>query len=385
LGQSVQASFMSVLLNTLAHKTSNQNTDDKLYLYWDGCLHIIRFKGRSMAMQSQKQIVDALMHPDGYPEEVDKIDLIQTHISFVFLTKNFVYKVKKAVNFGFLDFSTLEKRRLFCEKELELNKRLCPDIYLEVVPINKSNIIKVNGSGETVEYALKMKRLPQERIMTLLLKENKVDKKTIDDIARIVAKFHSKAQTNREISDYGSLKIIKINWDENFAQTTKYIDQTIPRAEFKFIQSKVNNFLIKNTLLFENRLKKNKVRDCHGDLHSGNIFVTDQICIFDAIEFNDRFRYSDVASDVAFLAMDLDFQQKPDLSNYFIEMYVSYAKDPQLVELLSFYKCYRAYVRGKVISFKLDDVNVNLEEKEAAIKDAKAYFKLAADYAKNFK
>ncbi len=135
-------------------------------------------------MQAQKPVVEALLGPEAYPEDPGKIELIQTHISFVFLTKNFVYKVKKPVNFGFLDFSTLEKRRFFCEKELELNSRLCPDIYLEVVPINKSNIIKINGIGETVEYALKMKRLPQEKIMTVLLKENKVDNKTIDKIAK---------------------------------------------------------------------------------------------------------------------------------------------------------------------------------------------------------
>ena len=274
-------------------------------------------------MQAQKPVVEALLSPEAYPEDPGKIELIQTHISFVFLTKNFVYKVKKPVNFGFLDFSTLEKRRFFCEKELELNRRLCPDIYLEVVPINKSNIIKINGIGETVEYALKMKRLPQEKIMTVLLNENKVDNKTIDEIAKIIAQFHSKAQTSTEINEYGSLKIIKTNWDENFSQTQKYVNQTIPVAEYQFIQNRVNNFMEKNRSLFENRIKNGKIRDCHGDLHSGNIFITDKICIFDAIEFNDRFRYSDVASDVAFLAMDLDFQQRPDLSDYFIERYIA--------------------------------------------------------------
>lgn len=334
-------------------------------------------------MQAQKPVVEALLGPEAYPEDPGKIELIQTHISFVFLTKNFVYKVKKPVNFGFLDFSTLEKRRFFCEKELELNSRLCPDIYLEVVPINKSNIIKINGVGETVEYALKMKRLPQEKIMTVLLNENKVDDKTIDEIAKKIAQFHSKAQTSTEIKEYGSLKIIKTNWDENFSQTQKYVNQTIPVAEYKFIQNRVNNFMEKNKPLFENRIKNGKIRDCHGDLHSGNIFITDKICIFDAIEFNDRFRYSDVASDVSFLDMDLDFQQRPDLSAYFIERYILYSKDQQLTKLLPFYKCYRAYVRGKVISFKLDDPNVSSEEKIAATKEAQAYFKLAADYAKN--
>ena len=128
----------------------------------DAITRIYTSKEETITMQTQKQVVDALLTPEAYPEDTGRIELIQTHISFVFLTKKFAYKVKKAVNFGFLDFSTLEKRRFFCEKELELNRRLCPDIYLEVVPINKSNVIKIEGSGETVEYALKMKHLPQE-------------------------------------------------------------------------------------------------------------------------------------------------------------------------------------------------------------------------------
>jgi hypothetical protein len=281
-----------------------------------------------------------------------------------------------------LDFSTLEKRRFFCEKELELNRRLCPDIYLKVVPVNKSNVIKIEGSGETVEYALKMKRLPQEKIMTALLSEKKVENRTIDELAKIIAQFHSRAQTNNEISAFGSLKIIKANWDENFAQTEKYINQAISEAEYRFLEDKINNFMDTNKALFEGRIRSNKIRDCHGDLHSGNIFITDKICIFDAIEFNDRFRYSDVASDIAFLAMDLDFQHRPDLADYFIERYTAYSKDQELAKVLPFYKCYRAYVRGKVISFKLDDPNVSKKEKADAAKEAQAYFKLAAEYAK---
>jgi aminoglycoside phosphotransferase family enzyme len=333
-------------------------------------------------MQNQTQVVEAMLKPEAYPQEPGKIELIQTHISFVFLTKNYVYKVKKAVNFGFLDFSTLDKRRLFCEKELELNRRLCPEIYLDVVSINKSGTIKINGGGETVEYALKMKRLPQEKIMTVLLKEGKVDKKIIDELAGIVAQFHSKAQTSPEISQFGSLKIVKTNWDENFAQTSKYINQTIPETGFQFIQTKINDFMEKNKALFDSRIADKRIRDCHGDLHSGNIFITDKICVFDAIEFNDRFRYSDVAADVAFLAMDLDFQQMSDLANYFIERYLEYSKDQKLTQLLPFYKCYRAYVRGKVISFRLDDPHIFREEKSSATKEANAYFKLAAEYAK---
>ena len=137
-----------------------------------------------------------------------------------------------------------------------------------------------------------------------------------------------------------------------------------------------------NVPLFEKRKTEGRIRDCHGDIHSGNIFVTDGIYIFDAIEFNERIRYTDVAADVAFLAMDLNFRERPDLSDFFVERYVKYSGDQELAKLLPFYKCYRAYVRGKVTSFKLKDPNVSIEEKGAAIKEAKAYFKLASTYVK---
>jgi aminoglycoside phosphotransferase family enzyme len=336
-------------------------------------------------MIDQKQVIEALMKPEAYDEEdPGSIKLVQTHISAVFLTKRFVYKVKKVVNFGFLDFTTLEKRRFFCEKELKLNRRLCGDMYLEVVTINKADAVKIKGEGETVEYAVKMKRMPQEKIMSKLLEENKVDDKLVDRIAKIIAEFHSKAETNRRISEFGSLVAVETNWKENFQQTEEFINKTISTKNFKLIREKVEDFMKKNTPLFKKRIAENRVRDCHGDIHSGNIFVTDEIYIFDAIEFNERFRYSDVAADVAFLAMDLDFKKRTDLSNFFVKKYLEYSGDQELTKLLPFYKCYRACVRGKVTSFKLNDPNINAEEKTAAINEANAYFKLAATYAKNF-
>jgi len=330
----------------------------------------------------QKQVVEALMKPEAYDEEAGQIELVQTHISFVFLTRNFVYKVKKAVNLGFLDFTTLEKRCFFCEKELELNRRLCRDMYLEVVPINRSNVIKIKGDGETVEYAVKMKKMPQEKMMNKLLEENKVDSKLIDRIAKIIAEFHSKAETNMRISEFGSLAIIETNWKENFEQTREFVGRTISMKNFKLVHERIYDFMKRNVPLFEKRVADDRIRDCHGDIHSGNIFVTDRIYIFDAIEFNERFRYSDVASDIAFLAMDLDFKERTDLSNFFVERYVEYSGDQELMRLLPFYKCYRAYVRGKVTSFKLKDPSISSEEKRAAMKEAKAYFKLASTYAK---
>jgi aminoglycoside phosphotransferase family enzyme len=256
-------------------------------------------------------------------------------------------------------------------------------MYLEVVPINKADAIKIKGAGETVEYAVKMKRMPQKKMMSYLLEKNKVDVDLVDRIAKVIADFHSKAETNRRISKFGSLAIIETNWKENFDQTAEFVGKTISAEDFKLTRKKIEDFMKNNTSLFEKRRAKNRVRDCHGDIHSGNIFVTDKIYIFDAIEFNERFRYSDVAADVAFLAMDLDFRDKRNLSASFVERYVEYSGDHELTKLLPFYKCYRAYVRGKVANFKLKDPNVRSKEKDTAMKEAKAYFNLASTYARS--
>jgi aminoglycoside phosphotransferase family enzyme len=226
-----------------------------------------------------------------------------------------------------------------------------------------------------------MKRLPQDRIMTRLLDERKIDKKIVDKIAIIVADFHGKAKTNGRISEFGSLKLIRFNWKENFDQTEEYIGKTLSLSEFKLIRERVEEFIGTNRTLFEKRIADGKIRDCHGDMHTGNIFVTKKIYIFDAVEFNERFRYADVTTDVAFLAMDLEFRKRRDLSEFFVKRYIAYSEDDELAKLLAFYKCYRAYVRGKVVGFRLNDPNIGPREKDEALKEANAYFKLAVEYA----
>jgi aminoglycoside phosphotransferase family enzyme len=337
---------------------------------------------------NQNELVEALMNPEAYEEETGKIEMKQTHISYVFLTRNFAYKIKKAVDFGFLDFSTLEKRQFFCEKELEINRRLCGDMYLEVVPINKSDVIKIKGKGKIVEYAVKMKNIPQNKLMNKLLEENKITKKTIDRIANIIAEFHSKIEYKcnfRKLGYEAKLDpIVEINWKENFNQTKPFIEKTLSSEEFFLMQQRVEDFIKNKNYLFKCRMSNGKVKYCHGDIHSGNIFVNDRIYIFDAIEFNDRIRYSDVTADIGFLAMDLEYKNKPELAKFLIERYIEYSKDKELKELLSFYKCYRAYVRGKVVSFKLNDSSISNQEKREAKREAKAYFNLASNYTDNF-
>jgi aminoglycoside phosphotransferase family enzyme len=335
-------------------------------------------------LSNQTEIIEALKNPNAYENNPKKIDLIQTHISFIFLTDRFVYKIKKAVEFGFLDFGTLEKRRKFCKKELEINRELCKDMYLEVVPINKLEVIKIKGKGKTVEYAVKMKNIPQKKLMNKLLEKNKITKGIINQISRIIADFHTRIEYKSNTGDFNyQVKldpIVEINWKENFEQTEAFIDNTIPSEKYFLIKKRIENFIKNNLDLFKNRMKNRKVRFCHGDIHSGNIFIVDNIYIFDAIEFNDRIRYSDVIADIGFLAMDLDFRNKPKLAQYLIDKYIEYSKDTKLKKLLPFYKCYRAYVRGKVVSFKLNDKNINEREKIQSKKEAQNYFELAAKY-----
>jgi uncharacterized protein len=335
-------------------------------------------------MNSEK-FFNMIKKPDMYGDNIKKVDLIQTHISYVALTGEYAYKIKKPVNFGFLDFSTLEKRKYFCEEELRLNRRLCPEIYLDVVSINKKNDkLELNGDGDVVDYAVKMKEFSQKNIMSNLLKNDKISDENIENICSVLVDFYNKTESSDEIDKYGSVESIKKNTDENFEQTRDFIGKTISKEKFDFIKKNTNSFL-ENKELFSKRIKKGFISDCHGDLHTGNIVISDgNVCIFDCIEFNKRFRYSDVASDIAFLAMDLDFLGYPYLSSVLIEKYVEESKDEGIFDVLNFYKCYRAYVRGKVISFKLNDPNIEKKEKIETIDIASKYFDLACFYAKLF-
>ncbi len=329
------------------------------------------------------ELVKALLKPEAYPEATGKIELMQTQMSFVFLAKEFVYKVKKAVDLGYLDYTSLEKRRFFCQKEVELNRRLCPEAYLGVVPItNDRGTIRIGGRGETIEYAVKMRRLPQKAMMDVLLANDGVSTEMITGVAQKLAAFHKEAETNAEISAFGEIKAITRNTDENFDQTEKYIGRTISKDSYRHIKNYTNSFVEKNAPLFNKRIKEGRIRDCHGDLHAAHICFSDSICIYDCIEFNDRFRYCDVASEMAFLAMDLDHYGRADLSRSLINAYVAESGDKDLLELLGFYKGYRAYVRGKVESFKLDDPYISKGEKEKTLEIAASYFDLARAYTR---
>lgn len=339
----------------------------------------------------KKTILRSLLKPETYGKHVKNVRLIQTHTSWVFLTGGMAYKIKKPVFFGFLDYTTLEARKFFCEEEFRLNRRLSPEIYLAVVPIvekvvsskSKAKKIVFGGRGKVVDYAVKMKELPQENLMTELLKQDNISYATADEIAKIIASFHQAADTDTAINQFGSIETIKFNWDENFAQTEEFIGKTIGSATFRLIKKSVEKFMADNLTLFNKRIKERRIKQCHGDLHSKNIFVADKVFIFDGIEFNQRFSCCDTASEIAFFAMDMDYYGKHNLSNFFIDRYLQHTKDFELLALLDFYKCYRAYVRGKVTSFNLKDKGIGAKEKAIAAQTARRYFELSARYAKN--
>jgi aminoglycoside phosphotransferase family enzyme len=332
-------------------------------------------------MSELPELIQALLDPKAYPDPPQKVDLVQTSISYVFLADDFVYKIKKPVDFGFLDFTTLEKRRFYCQKEIELNRRLCPDAYLGVLPVTSDNgHISIDGKGEVEEYAVKMRLLPQEAMMDALLPVNRVTAEMLARVAVKLAEFHRKAETGGDVTKFGGIDTVIQNIEENSTQTQKYIGTIVSADIYRRIKEYNEHFIETNRALFDKRVADGRIRDCHGDLHAAHICFTNGICIYDCIEFNDRFRYCDVASEVAFLAMDLDHYGQPDLSAGFINAYVEESGDEELKLLLDFYKSYRAYVRAKVACFQYDDPYTSAEERGKIASTARSYFDLAESY-----
>ena len=328
-----------------------------------------------------QQLTQALLNPSAYPEPTKSVTLIQTHVSFLFVTDNFVYKIKKPVDLGFLNFTTLDRRRFYCEEEVRLNRRLCPDVYLGVVQLRESpGGVTFHPHGRIVDYAVKMRRLPEDRMLDHLLRENKVDETSIREIAGTIARFHSMTEKSDEIDSYGSITTITGNWEENFRQVADFVGTTIEAKDLGLIREWVRGFLTEKKDLFNNRISGGFIRDCDGDIHAENICLADKVYIFDCIEFNKRFRYIDTAADIAFLAMDFDYHNKSKFADVFVDAYISASGDSGLINVLDFYKIYRAFVRGKVESFRLNDRQIPLHEKAAAKERANRHFRLAAGY-----
>jgi aminoglycoside phosphotransferase family enzyme len=327
-------------------------------------------------------IIAAMLNPEVYPEATDTIEFIQTHISYIFLTQLHAYKIKKPVNFGFLDFSTLKKRHHFLEQELVLNRRLAPEIYLAVLPVMvQDGKLHLGGEGKVIEYALQMVRMPQHLMMDEIAARRQLSAAMIDAIVARLVPFYRQAAGGIRVNKFGDLSVIRYNHEENFSQIQPFVGSVLSAAAFHDMVSYANDFMQRQADLFVRRVKTGKIRDCHGDLHMKNICLANSVCIFDCIEFNPRFRYSDIAADIDFLAMDLDFHSYRELSKYFVHTFALESHDPEILKLVNFYKCYRAVVRGKISAFTAAEPEVQPEEKLLALKTAKDYFALAWRYS----
>ena len=331
---------------------------------------------------SQEELLAFLLEPHSYPHHPKHVRLKQTHSSYVFLAAPFAYKIKKPVNFGFLDFSTLEKRRYFSEREVTLNQRLCPTVHLGVVPISlRKGRLAFGPFDEIVEYAVKMRKLEDRYFMLSLLKKGQVGTPELDRLVSTLKTFYEAQNPAEEVTAWGRIEKLKISTDENFRQTEDFIGFTISRPAFETIRFYTDNFYLRNADLFESRIRQQRIRDCHGDLHLEHIHISPAtVSIYDCIEFNDRFRYIDVANDVAFLAMDLDFHRRADLSRQFTARITDALNDRGMVRLMDFYKCYRAYVRGKVESFHQSIPGLPERERRESRARAARYLRLALQY-----
>lgn len=327
------------------------------------------------------EIYKLMMH-GAFPGECIQPKLVETHISWVILCDEFVFKIKKPIHYSFLDFSTLELRKFYCEREVELNKRLAPDIYIDVLPVRKlDNSFRIgSGEGEIIDYAVRLKRLDSGRQMDVLLRENRVYRSDILNLAISVAAFHQQAEVvhNKDVVDL-SAKFNDLLHEKDFL-----------KSELGFYCSGlINNAIIKSDAftkmhihLLQARQRSGWFRDCHGDLHTRNIFLLPRPVIFDCIEFNDDYRQIDVLNEVAFLCMDLDAAERPDLSELFINTYnsvLSAMKTEEESKLFIYYKCYRANVRAKVSSLRAKSaMDTNL--KRISIDETARYLHLMNHY-----
>jgi aminoglycoside phosphotransferase family enzyme len=336
-----------------------------------------------MESQNIPDYIRQLLQPGSYEHPVDKVELIQTHISYVLVAGDYVYKFKKPVDFGFLNFTTLGQREFYCQQELTLNRRLCPEIYLDKISVGASNgNYSLNGEGEIVEYGIKMARMPEEMMMGKVLAAGGLKKKHLDDIVKTLVPFYDSAEGHDEIRAFGLSKSVAVNVVENFDQTESFVDgPALSREQFERIKTYAIKVL-DDQKRFTKRIENGRIRDCHGDLYSANICLAEKVYIFDCIEFNDRFRYSDVAGDIGFLAMDLDYHGLDELASYFVDQYVAVSNDCGLLDLIDFYKCYRAYVRGKINLFTAGDPGLEKQTAQACTEQAQKYFKLAERYAR---
>jgi aminoglycoside phosphotransferase family enzyme/predicted kinase len=342
-------------------------------------------------------VIRALASPTFYTHRPDRVEHVQTHISHVFLAGPYVYKLKKSVRFPFLDFSTMERRRQFCDEEVRLNRRLCPAVYLDVLPVTRARDgrLELGGTGEVLEHVVCMRRLPADRMLPRLLAAGGVRDDMIAALARRIAAFHAEAATSPAIAAHADPEALRLRWEEEARGTASFAGDLLPMEDHEVLGDFGPTFIRRHETLLRARQQGGHIREGHGDLHAEHVCFVDApvargsdepplpagIYVFDCIEFSEAFRCNDVASEIAFLAMDLTSLGHPELARRFVAAYVDAAGDPMVPVLLPFYACYRAGVRGKVEGLKSREAEVDAPDRDAARAGARRHFALAVRYA----
>ncbi len=328
---------------------------------------------------STQILIQNLLDPKFFPHPVRYCKVIETHISWVILTGDFAYKIKKPLNFQFLDFSSLEKRQFYCEAEIRLNKLLAPEIYLEVVKITgTAEKPQLNGDGNIIEYAVKMREFSQDRLFSELLAKHEITSALIDKLARLIAEFHQHTPVAASDSAFGTPEHVHAPVLQNFDQILPLLTDAADREQLKQLREWAEQQYKKHYELFKHRKVHGFIRDCHGDLHLGNIILyKEQPLLFDRIEFNDDFRWTDVMADVGFLAIDLDYHQQETYANRVISTYLTYSGDYHGLSILPYYIAYRAVVRAKVSLFRLSQPGLSAAEQQAIKQDYHDFIAIA--------
>lgn len=345
------------------------------------------FQRNDVTSPGMPPLITAMLKPEFYDHPVQTCQLVETHISWVILTGDYVYKVKKPVDFGFLDFSTLEKRKFYCEEELRLNQRLAPDLYLDVIQISGSeNNPVLAGKGKALEYAVKMLQFSQDMQLDHVLARNELRQDMIDSIANLIAGFHQQIETSKSTSDYGNPEHVYQPIKENFIQIRNKIND---KSKFELLStlSELEQWsedtFDKMKNVFAQRKEMGFIRECHGDLHLRNLaWYKDKPLAFDCLEFNPNFRWIDVISEIAFLMMDLEDHEQPELAQRFLNQYLEITGDYQGCSVLRFYLVYRAMVRAKVDAIRAHQAGISKQEADEANKEFYSYLQLALTYTK---
>lgn len=327
----------------------------------------------STLLEKQPPLVRGLLEPSAYPHSCGQIELVETHISWVFLTGTYAYKLKKPVNLGFLDFSSLEKREHFCHEELRLNSRHATDLYLGVVTITgREDEPTVEGDGPVLDYAVKMRQFDQNGLLDRQLAQGRLTQAKIDRLVEVTVHLHEQADSGR---DHGTPALVQAPCLQNFEQ----LESLLPGEErLEAFRRWTEEEFERLTPLMRVRQKRGRVKECHGDLHLGNVTEIDgEIVIFDGIEFNEEFRWTDVFNEIAFLFTDLEHRGRSDLAWRALNLYLELTGDYGGLRLLRYYRLYRIMVRAKVDAFRLNQPGLDEEERRGLERDIEHYFQQA--------